>query len=375
MVITGRLQRYLFREVFMGLALVLGVILLAIVLVDMIEQMRTVGQRTEIGIDQAFQLTMYKLPRLTLETLPFAMLVGAIITYSRLSRRSEIPAIRAAGISAWSFLAPAVLIAAAAGAIMVMVLDPMATRLNAEFVAKRGRLLDEPTTSAADTKGGIWLSQGDVDGNINSDDAVAIINANRVVGRAEALEGVTFYYFKVNPDGSREFTHRIDAKRAVLTSGFWQLTDAIENLPGGVMASHANLALPTTLKGDTLVSRFASSDTIPFWELPDFIDSTRAAGLDVDPYVLKFHTLLATPVLMIGMALIGAVVCLRLARSGAVSQLIAVGAASGLLLYFVNEIAKGLSASGAAPPEAAAWCPPLVALFAVLTIIAHAEDG
>jgi len=34
-----------------------------------------------------------------------------------------------------------------------------------------------------------------------------------------------------------------------------------------------------------------------------------------------------------------------------------------------------MSASGATPPEAAAWCPPLFALFAVLTLLAHAEDG
>jgi lipopolysaccharide export system permease protein len=85
--------------------------------------------------------------------------------------------------------------------------------------------------------------------------------------------------------------------------------------------------------------------------------------------------LLATPVFMLAMALIGAVVCLRLARSGGLSRLIGSGALAGFLLFFVREVAGGLSNSGAAPPEAAAWCPPLFALFAVLTLLAHAEDG
>ena len=59
------------------------------------------GSRTEIGIGTAFQLTLMKTPGLLMETLPFAMLVGSILTYSQLSRRSEIPAVRAAGVSAW----------------------------------------------------------------------------------------------------------------------------------------------------------------------------------------------------------------------------------------------------------------------------------
>ena len=51
MVIAGRIQRYIFRECVTSLALTLGIILLAIVLVDVVEQMRTIGGRTQIGID------------------------------------------------------------------------------------------------------------------------------------------------------------------------------------------------------------------------------------------------------------------------------------------------------------------------------------
>ena len=116
MVIAGRIQRYVFRECLMALLLTLGIIVLAIVLVDVVEQMRTIGSRTpDHGIMTAFQLTMMKTPGLIMETLPFAMLVGSILTFSQLSRRSEIPAIRAAGVSAWRFLGPAMVLALRAG--------------------------------------------------------------------------------------------------------------------------------------------------------------------------------------------------------------------------------------------------------------------
>jgi hypothetical protein len=50
MVIAGRIQRYIFRECVASLALTLSIILLAIILVDVVEQMRTIGDRTQIGV-------------------------------------------------------------------------------------------------------------------------------------------------------------------------------------------------------------------------------------------------------------------------------------------------------------------------------------
>ena len=383
MVIAGRIQRYIFRQCLMSLGLTLGIILLAIVLVDVVEQMRTIGSRTQIGLQTAFQLTLMKTPGLIMDTLPFAMLVGSILAYSQLNRRSEIPAVRAAGVSAWRFLGPVMVLAGLMGILMVTVIDPLATRLNDSFNNERARLLGEAQTEID----GVWLSQGDLQAGGAGDagptadgdnpNGQAIIHARHVVGRGQALENVTFWYFRPGPGGTsdREFTHRIDAERAQLTPGFWQLTGVVENRVGGGVKREPNLALPTNLSGDTLLSRFASAKTIPFWELPGFIDSGRAAGMEVDAYVLKFHSLLAMPFFMLAMALIGAVVCLRLARSGGLSRLIGAGALAGFVLFFANRLAAGMSASGATPPEAAAWCPPLFALFAVLTLLAHAEDG
>jgi lipopolysaccharide export system permease protein len=263
---------------------------------------------------------------------------------------------------------------------MVTVLDPLATRLNQGFETERQRLINPRAIETPSGGGGEWFSQGDLS-ETSETGGQAIINARRVVGRAEALEDVTFYYFRLGPGGvdDREFTHRIDAERAELRSGFWQLTNVVENFVGGDQVLEVERwparAVPTNLRSDTLLQRFASSKTIPFWDLPGFIEDGRNAGMDVDAYVLKFHTLLATPFFMVAMSMIGAVVCLRLARSGGLTQLIGAGALAGFVLFFITRLAAGMSASGATPPEVAAWCPPLFALFAVLTILAHAEDG
>lgn len=368
MVLVGRIQRYVLREFVQGVGVTLGVILLAILLVDMVEQMRTVGSRAELSLIGAFQLTALKLPNLIQETLPFVVLVAAILAYSKLNRSSELSAIRAAGVSAWRFLRPAILVSVVLGVVAMTVLDPLATRSAAQFDARRDALIhsDSPRPEAAASKE-VWLRQGD-------DFGKTVIHGKGVEENGRALLDVAVFLFE-NVGDQSVFRRRIDARRASLKPGFWQLEEVTENAPGLDPSHQDYLALPTTLEPETLLNRYASAQTISFWDLPRFIEDTRQAGLEEDQYLLRYHSLLATPLLLTAMALIGAVVCLRQNRSGGVSQLIAAGAASGFLLFFITQFAKGLAASGATPAQASAWCPPLFALFAVLTVIAHAEDG
>ncbi len=161
MVIVGRIQRYIFKECLTAVVMTMGIITLAILLVDVVEQMRTVGSRTQISVFTAFQLTMMKAPGLIMQTLPFGMLVGSILAYSQLSRRSEIPAIRAAGVSAWRFLGPVMVLSIALGIMMVTVFDPLATRLRAQFDETRERLIN-PAARWRPGLEAVWLSQRQV---------------------------------------------------------------------------------------------------------------------------------------------------------------------------------------------------------------------
>ena len=90
---------------------------------------------------------------------------------------------------------------------------------------------------------------------------------------------------------------------------------------------------------------------------------------------MRFWSLLATPVLFVSMALIGALVCLRLSRMGGTSRLIATGALAAVGLFFITQLSSSLGSAGAAPPAIAAWSPALFALFASLGVLAYREDG
>ena len=227
MSIFPRISRYILAQCLQGLALVLTIFVLAILLVDVVEQMRTVGGDVDLSPIQSVQLSLMKMPMLIEQTLPFALLVSGIIAYSRLNRRSELSIIRASGMSAWRFLAPLIGMAAVIGLFTTMVLNPLGARLTSQFEQTRASILRDgaPARVAETTPRDIWLRQGDQSRQI-------VIYAEEVVDGAE-LRGVKLLEEeRVIVNGQQtdlfQFVRRIDAERALIRDGFWQLEDLVD---------------------------------------------------------------------------------------------------------------------------------------------------
>jgi lipopolysaccharide export system permease protein len=222
---------------------------------------------------------------------------GSILTYSQLSRRSEIPAVRAAGVSAWRFLGPVMVLAVVVGASMVMIIDPLATRLNQDFQAERDRLLGNGRP--IETQWRLAQPGRPAGGDATGDETIGSVadrksqwrrrssmGRTRSSGAGQALENVTFWYFRPGPWAERAGPriHPPDRRRARRTerraSGSSPASSKIAL--EATSRREANLALPTNLSSDTLLTRFASAKTIPFWELPSFIEAGRSAGMEVE---------------------------------------------------------------------------------------------
>ena len=69
------------------------------------------------------QTSFYRVPQLAERVMPFAVLIAAMSSFLDLSRRLELVIARAAGMSAWQFIAPAFLVAAMIGALTTTALQ------------------------------------------------------------------------------------------------------------------------------------------------------------------------------------------------------------------------------------------------------------
>jgi len=364
---VGRLERYVLSRTLMGVAGALAVIGAVILLIDFVEVSRTVGGRGDAGFPRLLWLTMLKAPSTILTLLPFAFLFGTLAAFVGLNRRSELIAMRAAGVSAWRFILPATVAAFAVGAVTVSALNPLAAMLGAEFEQSRDAVLEEFQTS---TPKDTWLRQGDAVSQV-----VIRARSHDETDGTVRLKDVSMFKYRINANGGLEFERRIEADEARLMPGSWRLKGVREAAPGAATVRSETLSISSTLDEQAAIERFTTPEAIAFWRLPATIRGTEAAGFSALPYRLRLHQLLATPLLFAAMSLLAAAFSLRLMRLGGLAALAGSGAALGFVFFFFNQFCGALGKAEIVPAFAAAWAPPLLALLSGLTLLCYTEDG
>jgi lipopolysaccharide export system permease protein len=362
----GRLQVYVLTRTLGGLVGAFIVIASVVMLISFVELSRAYGGRAEVGFVRLVELMLLQAPAIILLLLPFIFLFGTMAAFVTLNRRSELIAMRAAGVSAWRFIFPAAGAAFLIGVVDVTVLNPLAADLNGRY---------EDAKNAIDEGFGrgnaaMWLRQGD-------EHTQVVIHAasHDMQGGVVRLQHVSLFLQNVTAGGSLQFTRRIEAAEARLDPGFWRLSDVREATPGAGSVRSETLSIPSTLDRRTAMEKFAAKDAVGFWRLPQTIERAETAGFSAAPYRLRYQELLATPLLFTGMSVLAAAFSLRLMRLGGLAGLAGAGVALGFAIFFFDRLCGALGAAEVIPPILAGWAPPLIALLAGFTLLSYTEDG
>ncbi|WP_428247512.1 LPS export ABC transporter permease LptG [Ferrovibrio sp.] len=358
------LALYLGRHYLAAIAMVFAVLVVLAYSFDTIELLRRSASRAEAGVDTVFAMSLLRLPNLSIKLIPFAALFGGMLALSRLTRSQELTVTRAAGVSVWQFLAPAMALALLIGSFVITVYNPLASALLSRYEAIEARVLRGRASMMAVSNTGLWLREADAQGQI-------VVHALRVAQQGVELRDVILFYY----EGTDRFVRRIDATEAYLRDGFWELRNATTSYPDRAGSFNPVLEVPTTLTFDRIQDSFASPNTIPFWQLPSFIATLEQAGFSALRHRLHFQTLLAAPFLLCAMLLIAASFSLRLTRRGGVGVMLGLGVGVGFLLYFTIELVQPFGLNGTLPVALAAWAPTGICLMLGLSMLFHLEDG
>ena len=357
------LYRYLAVQFFIGVAVVYAAFLVLAFSIDIVNLLNRTAQQ---GVSTSIVVGMAVLhsPDLGQKMLPFAILLGGVFTFARLSRSQELVATRAAGISAWDFLLPPLTVAVAIGIFAVTVFTPVSARMFTEFAALEARYVKGEASQLSVSQNGLWLRQGD-------EKQQSVIHSLRVADQGQHLEDVTVFLYGAND----HFVGRIDAKSSQLQDQAWLLRDAWVSDTNGRPAHHDSYLLKTTLTPEQIQESFASPDTLSFWDLPAYIRAAQAAGFSAIRYQLYLYTLYALPALFAAMVFMAASFSLRLSREGGVAKVILFSAACGFGVYFFSDLTRVLGQSGAVPVLLAATAPAVAAILIGMTLLFNQEDG
>ncbi len=335
-----------------------------IFMIDFVEMLRQSGKYGSVPATTLIWLTLLRLPAYTEILLAFAVLVGSIASLLQLSRKSELAVIRAAGMSAWQFLSPGLFVAFVLGVLAVVFYNPLAAaaRTQAEelFADAFGRESNVLPTKHA----GSWLRQDGADGS-------SVMNAGGVADGGLRLFTVSVFQF----DREGHFIERVEAERATLREGYWELEKVLVAGAGREPESYQRYLISTYLTPERVRDALGSIISLSFWDLPGLIEVAERAGLSAAPYRIQYELLLSRPLLLICMVLFAATVSLRSFRSGGVQIMVATGMIGGLGFFLLAEVSRQVGVAGLVSPRVAVWAPVIVAALVSLTVLLHQEDG
>lgn len=354
-------QQYVIRENLKFFSLSLSSLVLIYVVVLFLQKMN-LFIKNQAPPYLIFKYLLYKIPEVTFEwTLPYAVLLAALLTLGILSRHSEITALKAGGISLYRVTLPLFFIALFTSLVSFLgdeYLVPF-TNQKVQYLLDVEVRKEKPSSVFVNYK--IWY-RGDH----------RIFNIQLLNPQKKVLQGFTLYKL----DDLFRCIQRIDAREARYINGRWQLRkgavrDFDEN--GSIrMTPFEEMEFPMEEKWESFQKIARDSDEMSYTELRTYVQKIRSSGYDATRYLVDLYAKLSHPLLNIIMVLIGIPFALKTSRSGGIALSIGISVLLGFAYGVAYYTSLSFGKSAILPPFIAVWTPTvlfgLAGIFALMSV-------
>jgi lipopolysaccharide export system permease protein len=347
------LDRYLAWAVMSGTLLTLAGLLPLMGVFILSDELDAIGTE-RYGLTEALLFTLLSLPRYLYQLFPIATLIGALIGLGTLASRSELVAMRAAGISVGQLVRAALL-----GGLVLATVAVILGELVAPIAEQRGVELRRQALSgevAQLTPYGFWAI-----------DEGAYVNI-REIRSGTSLRDI--YIYRVDAAaGTLEASH---AEGARYENGRWQLEGiALSRVDGeGVRVERVERAeWDSMLDPGLLKVVVADPRALPVWGLYKYIRFMSINKQDASAYEIAFWGKVLHPVLTLSMILIAIPMLLGSSRSTGMGRRMLAGILVGLVYYLVSRTFAYLALLFGMNAFLAAIAPPVLFIGAAMLLL------
>jgi lipopolysaccharide export system permease protein len=347
------IDRYLARAVITGSLATLAVLLplIAFFLVaDEMDAVKDQGYR----LADALIFVGLSLPRFAYQLFPIATLIGALMGLGTLASRSELVAMRAAGVSIGRIVGASMLGGLVLAVLAVGIGEGLAPVAEREGVRLRAEALSGQVTLA--TPFGFWARDRDT-----------FVNIREILPGAD-LRDISIYQL----DGDRRLVVATHAARAHFLDGSWILDDVArsrifddrveaERLPQEDWTSRISPALLEVV--------VVQPQMLSIWGLHRYIRYMKANDQDARSYEVAFWGKVVQPFLILAMIFVAIPLLLGSSRSSGTGARIFIGILVGIVFYLISRTFAYLALLYGLSPVVAAFTPPLLFLGAALWVL------
>ncbi|HUI26055.1 MAG TPA: LPS export ABC transporter permease LptG [Candidatus Kryptonia bacterium] len=336
------ISRYVVREFVSVFAPILVSFIGVYLIIDFFERLDGL-LRNDATVALAVRYFLFKVPLMITQVTPPAVLAAVLISLGTISRRNEIVAFRALGVSLGQMAIPLLGVAALISAASLAWDETVVPYCSRQFQYVNDVQIKKRPVRGLLSSREIWYHGRDGFYNIDYVDAA---------GRT--LHGLTIYTL----DSSFGPSHIIEVPTARWDGRKWLTSSATERaFEGGQIVTRAlaanSVAIPETI--DDFLEVHRTAEELSFTQLRQRIATLARKGIDTSSDWIDLHLKLAVPFASLVLTLMGIPLAGRVRRHPSVSGVIGVGLAAGFGYWVVLALANSLARGGALPAPVAAW--------------------
>jgi lipopolysaccharide export system permease protein len=283
------------------------------------------------------------------------------LTYALFSRRNEIVALRAGGISLGQTAVPVLAIAAALSVAALAWNETVVPYASRRFQYVNNVEIRERALRGVLSDRAIWYRG-----------ANGFYHIDYVDRGRQTVFGLTIYRL----DEAYRLGSVVHVPRAQWVDGRWQTTGAVEyrldrESPTTAPLPVEGLQLAETIDDFLEVQR--DPEELSFAALSDRIDGMTKRGIDASHYLVDLYLKTAVPFASAVLAFVAVPIAARLRRHPSVAAIVGLGTAVGFGYWVLLGLSTSLGQTGALPPIPAAWAANALYLLLGATLFLSGE--
>jgi len=348
-------QRYLMRESFAAIFLVLVAFLALFSFFDLISELRSVGTGG-YQLGHAIIFVALSLPGLVYELIPIAALIGTLYSLSTLARHSEITVLRASGLATRDLLLTLFRVAGLLALLTLLIgegLVPFSERTAQEL---RTRALSNVIAQQG-FESGLWVKDGRNFVNIG------LATPDARLGR------IRIYSF----DGGNALVSVTEAESAQFQPpDSWELKDVVKTILEGDIARVESVPTEvwrSAVTPDLLSVLMVAPERMSLFGLVNYTRHLLENHQKTGRYEIALWKKLIYPLSVLVMVALALPFGYSHNRVGGVSLKIFAGVMLGILFYMLNGLFSNLGVINSWPPLASAVSPSALFLLAAVGML------
>lgn len=305
---------------------------------------------------------LYKIPSITNQVMPLAVLMATLLTLGTLSRSSEIIAMQSCGISLKKIAEPLLAIAFALSLFTFFSNEVIIPHTSQQMKYIEEVVIRKRSPSTFFRLNNIWYRENNY-----------ILQARLFVPATRTLKGITLW----QTTDDLQPVKRLEADEGVWDGSHWTLKNVLEKdfSAGSAPASRVinTLPVPFSLQVDDLKTLDKYADNMGFFKLKRYTEKLQKGGYDATRYQAQMHSKLSLPFACLIMAFLGIPFALRGGRTSGIALGIGLSLAIGFVYFIINAILISFGQTGVLSPLVSAWAANFIfALSAIwLTLTIH----